>query len=108
MSDTLQIMQVASQIVARGRKGLINAAGDIVTASTPRTPYRKGELRQKRRVIPLAKGAKIQWSAKHAAAQNAGITRGHAMRKYTTGGTGKNFVEFGLNTVLPKLLEYFK
>lgn len=108
MSSDMHVLDVATQIVARGQKGMVNAAGDILKESTPVTPYRKGELRQKRRVIPFTGGAKIQWTAGHAGAQNAGRARGRVFRHYTTPGTGKNFVQFGLNKVLPKLLEYFK
>lgn len=108
MIADMHVLDVAIQLTERGRTGLINAAGDIVTASTPVTPYRKGELRQKRRVTPLANGAKIVWSAGHAAVQNAGVARGRTFRNYTTSGTGKGFVEHGLNTVMPKILEYFK
>lgn len=108
MSADMHVLDVAIQLTERGRTGLINAAGDIVTASTPVTPYRKGELRQKRRVIPQANGAKIVWSARHAGAQNAGQARGRVFRHYTTGGTGKGFVQYGLDRVMPHILEYFK
>lgn len=107
MTD-MHVLDVAIQLTERGRTGLINAAGDIVTESTPVTPYRKGELRQKRRVTPLANGAKIVWSAGHAAVQNAGMARGRQFRQYTTSGTGRGFVQYGLDKVMPKLLEYFK
>lgn len=107
MND-LRVLAVATEIAERGRKGLVNAAGDILTESTPVTPYRKGELRQKRRVVPQAWGALIQWTARHAGAQNAGQARGRVFRNYTTPGTGRNFVKYGLDKVLPKLLEYMK
>lgn len=108
MIADMHVLDVALELTERGRTGLINAAGDIVTASNPVTPYRKGELRQKRRVTPTANGAKIVWSSRHAGAQNAGQARGRVFRNYTTPGTGKGFVEYGLNKVMPKILEYFK
>ena len=109
MPANMRVALVAEQISARGRKGLVNAAGDVLTASTPRTPYRKGELRQKRRVVQTSDGAAIQWSARHAGVQNAGRRRGaKPFTKYTTAGTGKDFVKFGLDQILPKILGYFK
>lgn len=108
MPSNMNVTAVAAEIVGRGRTGLINAAGDILTESTPRTPYRKGELRQMRRVVPQQKGARIEWRARHAAPQNAGQARGRVFRNYTTPGTGADFVQFGLDKVLPRLLEYFK
>lgn len=109
MPADMHIGIVADSIISRGRKGLVNAAGDILTESTPRTPYKKGELRQKRRVVQLPNGAAIQWTARHAAVQNAGRRSGaRPFSNYTTAGTGKDFVKFGLDKVLPKLLRYFK
>lgn len=107
MND-LRIVPAALAINEMAVKGLINAAGDVLTESTPVTPYRKGELRQKRRVVPQAWGAIIQWTARHAGAQNAGQARGRVFRQYTTPGTGKDFVKYGLDRVLPKLLGYMK
>lgn len=108
MSSNMNVAVAAEQIVQRGRRGLVNAAGDILTASTPRTPYKKGELRQNRRVIPTGNGADIHWGARHAGAQNAGGARGRTFKNYTTPGTGKDFVLEGLRKVLPNLARYFK
>lgn len=105
----LQIIPAAAQITKRGEAAIVNAAGDVLRESTPRTPYRKGELRSKRRVVPINKGARIEWQAGHAAVQNAGRRAGaRPFSNYTTAGTGKEFVQLGLNKVLPKILRYFK
>lgn len=109
MPADMRISLVAAEMIVRGNKAMVNAAGDVLKESTPRTPFRKGELRQKRRVIPLRDGAKIQWSAKHAAVQNLGRRAGaRPFTNYTTGGTGKDFVKYGLDRVLPKILRYFR
>lgn len=104
---TMQVAQVAEAMIIRGRNALVNVAGELLTESTPDTPYRKGELRAKRRVSPTGKGAKIRWTARHAGAQEAGQARGRVFQNYTTAGTGKGFVEknFSEEKVKAKLAE---
>jgi len=105
----LKLKQVAIAFRLKGHKALVNAAGDIIEASTPRTPFKTGELRQKRRVKATRKGARIVWLAGHAAVQNAGQRAGaSSFTNYTTPGTGDKFIEHGLKTVVPNLLRYFK
>lgn len=89
-------------------KGLINMAGDILRLSTPVTPYKHGDLRVRRRVRAIAKGARIEWLSGHAAVQNKGSRKGHPFRNYTTPGTGPHFVEAGIKAVKPNVGSYFK
>jgi hypothetical protein len=91
------------------RKGVINMGGDILRLSTPVTPYKHGDLRVRRRVVPTANGAKVQWLSGHAAVQNLGRRTGaRPFSTYTTPGTGPHFVEAGLKAVMSRLREYFK
>lgn len=89
-------------------KGITNMAGDILTLSTPVTPFRLGDLRIRRRVEPIANGVRIHWLSTHAAVQNRGSRRGKPFRHYTTPGTGPGFVQKGIEAVKRNLLEYFK
>jgi hypothetical protein len=89
------------------RKGVINMGGDILRLSTPVTPYKHGDLRVRRRVVPTAKGARVEWLSGHAAVQNLGMRLGRPFRTYTTPGTGPRFVEAGVKAVKSRLREYF-
>ena len=90
------------------RKGVINMGGDILRLSTPVTPYKHGDLRVRRRVVPTAKGARVEWLSGHAAVQNRGFRAGaRPFTQYTTPGTGPHFVEAGLKAVKSQLREYF-
>lgn len=85
---------------ARVRVGLMNAANKGMTASTGRTPFKGGQLRQDRRVSPLPNGARMTWSAPYAAVHNLGQRRGaRPFTNYTTPGTGKGFVEEAIKVV---------
>ena len=96
-------------VIVKMRKGVINMGGDILRLSTPVTPYKDGDLRVRRRVVPTAKGAKVEWKSGHAAVQNRGFRAGaRPFRDYTTPGTGPHFVEAGLKAVMGRLREYFK
>src|SRR4051794_7653088 len=90
------------------RKGVVNLGGDILRLSTAVTPYKHGDLRIRRRVVPTAKGARVEWLSGHAAVQNRGFRSGRPFRRYTTAGTGAHFVEAGLKAVQPNLGEYFR
>jgi hypothetical protein len=97
-----------AEVIVKMRKGVINMGGDILRLSTPVTPYDKGDLRVRRRVVPTAKGAKIEWLSGHAAVQNRGFRAGaRPFSNYTTPGTGAHFVEAGLKAVMSRLREYF-
>lgn len=108
MSNNLQIISTALVINTKAVKATINAAGELMQESTPRTPLKKGELRGKRRVTPLSNGARMDWLARHAAAQNAGQARGRVFRNYTTAGTGKDFAKIDPAKVLAKILRLIK
>jgi hypothetical protein len=93
----------------RLRKGVINMGGDIIRLSTPVTPYEHGDLRIRRRVVPTARGARVEWNSGHAAVQNLGRRAGaRPLRRYTTPGTGPRFVEAGIRAVRPKVGSYFR
>lgn len=106
--NTLNIVGAALEINTKAVRATINAAGELLQESTPRTPQRKGELRSKRRVIPRADGAQITWLARHAGAQNAGQARGRIFRNYTTAGTGKDFAKIDPAKALAKILRLMK
>ena len=90
------------------RKGVINMGGDILRLSTPVTPYKHGDLRVRRRVVPTAKGARVEWLSGHAAVQNRGYRAGaRPFRNYTTPGTSPHFVVAGLKAVKANIREYF-
>jgi hypothetical protein len=91
------------------RKGVINMGGDILRLSTAVTPYKHGDLRVRRRVVPTANGARVEWLSGHAAVQNRGFRAGaRPFRQYTTPGTGSHFVEAGIKAVKTKIGSYFK
>jgi hypothetical protein len=106
--NTLNIVGEAFVIKGRLVKATVNAAGEMLAESTARTPFRKGELRSKRRVTPLASGARLEWRAQHAAPQNAGQARGRVFRNYTTAGTGKGFAQFDPRQVVEKIMRLVK
>lgn len=108
MSNSLQIIAAALAINAKAVKATVNAAGELLTETTPRTPYKRGELRQKRRVVPLDNGARIEWTAQHAAVQNAGQRKGVPFRHYTTSGTGKDFAKIDPQKAIGKVLAGMK
>lgn len=88
---------------------IVNAAGELMQESTPRTPYKKGELRDKRRVLPKSDGAVMQWRARHAAVQNLGRRAGaRPFRNYTTPGTGKGFANITPARVQAKVARLLK
>jgi hypothetical protein len=90
------------------RKGVINMGGDILRLSTPVTPYKDGDLRVRRRVVPTANGAKVQWLSGHAAVQNLGRRAGaRPFKNYRTPGTGPRFVEAGIRAVKSRMRDYF-
>jgi len=96
-------------VIVKMRKGVINMGGDILRLSTPVTPYKHGDLRVRRRVVPTAKGARVEWLSGHAAVQNLGRRAGaRPFSNYTTPGTGPRFVEAGLKAVKANLREYFE
>jgi hypothetical protein len=91
------------------RKGVINLGGDILRLSTAVTPYKHGDLRVRRRVIPTANGARVEWLSGHAAVQNRGFRAGaRPFRQYTTPGTSSHFVEAGIKAVKTRIGSYFK
>lgn len=108
MSNNLQIIAAAGLISLKANKAIVNAAGELLTESTPRTPYKKGELRQKRRVVPMENGARIEWTAQHAAVQNAGQRKGVPFRHYTTSGTGRDFAKIDPQKAVGKVLAGMK
>jgi hypothetical protein len=96
-------------VTAKLRKGVINMGGDILRLSTVVTPYKHGDLRIRRRVVPTTKGARVEWNSGHAAVQNRGFRAGaRPFTNYTTPGTSARFVEAGLKAVKPHIAEYFK
>lgn len=99
---------VVGKLNVKLRKGVINLGGDIIRLSTPVTPYKHGDLRVRRRVVPKLSGARLEWNSGHAAVQNRGSRRGRRFRNYTTPGTGPRFVEAGIRAVKPNVREYFK
>lgn len=100
----LNIVGAAKTVSNRTTKALVNAAGELMSESTPRTPFRKGELRVKRRVLPTTDGASMNWNAQHAAVQNAGMRSGaRPFTNYTTAGTGKGFAKVDPAKVLSKV-----
>ena len=98
---------VAAALLARFQKGAINMGGDILTLSTDVTPHKDGDLRIRRRVVPLPNGAEVQWYAAYAAVQDRGVRRGRPFHHYTTPGTGPNFVDAGIKAVQRNLGKYF-
>jgi hypothetical protein len=91
------------------RKGVINMGGDILRLSTAVTPYKHGDLRVRRCVVPTANGARVEWLSGHAAVQNRGFRAGaRPFSQYTTPGTGSHFVEAGIKAVKPNIGSYFK
>ena len=96
-------------VIVKMRKGVINMGGDILRLSTPVTPYKHGDLRVRRRVVPTAKGARVEWLSGHAAVQNRGFRAGaRPFSQYTTPGTGSHFVEAGLKAVKSNIGSYFE
>ena len=63
-------------VIVKMRKGVINMGGDILRLSTPVTPYKHGDLRVRRRVVPTIEGAHVEWLSGHAAVQNRGFRAG--------------------------------
>lgn len=92
----------------RFQNGAINMGGDVLSLSTEVTPRKDGDLRIRRRVVPLPNGARVEWLASYAAVQDKGVRRGRPFQHYTTPGTGPNFVKFGIDEVVKKLASYFK
>src|SRR4051812_29477706 len=89
------------------RKGVVNMGGDILRLSTTVTPYKHGDLRVRRRVVPTSKGARVEWLSGHAAVQNRGFRSGaRPFQNYTTPGTGSHFVEAGLKAVKANIGRY--
>ena len=96
-------------VIVKLRKGVINMGGDILRLSTPVTPYKHGDLRVRRRVVPTANGARVEWLSGHAAVQNRGFRAGaRPFRQYTTPGTGPHFVEAGIKAVKANIGSYFE
>lgn len=109
MSNDLRIVAAAAVINGKAVVATINAAGQLMKESTPRTPQKKGELRVKRRVTPMKNGARMQWLARHAAVQNKGQRAGaRPFSNYTTPGTGKGFANIDPKRALAKILRLIK
>jgi hypothetical protein len=111
--STGSIANVAMNIARQGREALVNAAGDAMKDTTGMTPFKKGELRTKRRIVPTGTGALAQWFAQHAAAQNAGrrtTKTGKVVifKNYSTPGTSKGFVQVFIDRFNQALPRYFK
>lgn len=105
----LNIVGAANAISGKAVKAIVNAAGELMQESTPRTPFRKGELRSKRRVTPLKNGARMDWLARHAAVQNRGQRAGaRPFTNYTTPGTGKDFAKIDPAKALARVLRLLK
>lgn len=106
MPANMRVAQAGGAVSRKLVIDIINVAGELLNESTPRTPFKDGELRGKRRVRPLSKGAEVQWLAGHAAVQEAGRRAGaRPFTNYTTAGTGSGFVSryFNIGKVLDKL-----
>lgn len=104
----ITIDKAAFAIHAKAVKAIVNAAGKAMAATTSVTPFRKGQLRQDRKVTPNANGATMRWQAPHAAVQDAGRRAGaRPFTNYTTGGTGSGFVEKTLSGLPQRIMEEF-
>jgi hypothetical protein len=99
---------VEAEIRVKTQAGALAAAHDLLAVSTPKTPYKRGDLRSRRRASVLSNGARAEWLARYAAVQEAGRRGGHTFRKYTTPGTGAHFVENAVKVVKQKMQGYFK
>lgn len=105
----LQVVAVAQQMTRRHQRGTVAMLNDLITITTPRTPYKRGTLRGRRRVVPTPNGAVAIWSAPYAAVQERGQHRGaRPFTKYTTPGTGSGFVRAGMVAVKSNLGKYFR
>lgn len=72
----------------------------VEKASDPMTPKREGPLRQSTLKVvtgnQFVQRGTMTWLKEYAAAQEAGTTRGHEIKNYTTPGTGKNYALRGV------------
>lgn len=83
-------------------------AQDIHKTAQPMTPRRTGRLANDVVIQSGSGKTKITWTKVYAAAQEAGRTRGHPIRHYTTGGTGPGYARKAVERVTKNSGAYFK
>lgn len=79
----------------------------ILISSTPRTPFKKGNLRGRTRVSVAGNRGSVKWLAHYAEYQERGYTTG-PVRKYTTPGTGAHFAEQAVRKETANTKQYAK
>jgi len=108
---TVQVLQQINRTTAKAARAM---AEDVVRVSNPKTPHsgsKGGGLRSRRRIEQKnLTSYDIHWSVPYAEYQNRGSRRdgSHRVRNYTTPGTGKGFIDAGLNYVKKTYKGYFK
>ena len=89
--------------------GVNRMATEIMSSSLARTPMKTGALRRNRSKSVDGMQATVTWQQPYAAVQEAGHRRGaRPFRKYTTPGTGKDFVRNALSKISSDPTRYFK
>lgn len=87
--------------------GLMAAGIEIQLKTSGNTPFKHGGLRSHARHIKIRHAEyEVSDDQEYAAAQEAGTVRGHPIRNYTTGGTGKGFFKRSIETVKARGEEY--
>lgn len=90
---------------------LRRAADDVLRVSRPKTPLGDSTFLRNNTVIQvLGNKATITWNTVYAQYQERGSRRdgSHRVRRYSTGGTGKNFAENAIVQVTKNASKYIK
>jgi hypothetical protein len=104
-SNTSVILSTTAHNASLGLRLLTDA---IVKTAAPKTPKRKGNLRNDVLKQVLGLHASIRWDKRYAQVQETGVIKGSRIRKYTTPGTGPHFAENAVRTEVQRADDYFK
>jgi len=107
-SDTMMALMataIQSQIITSNKVPLLPKSTKWAQRGALRSSIRSHKLETGRYSVTAGENSP---AAAYAAAQEAGMTRGHPMRKYSTPGTGPHWFEDAVETVKGRANEYAK
>ncbi len=95
--------QVNQDIKTKASIALRLIASAIIVESTPKTPKRRGDLRQNVLKQVLGLTGKVAWNQDYAIFQES-----KQFKRYTTAGTGPHFAENAVAKVVEEAAKYFR
>lgn len=105
-SNVLEVKQKSRQTVDL-MMGLMAADIEASIKTSGDTPFLHGGLRAHAKHIKNGVGEyTVIDDQEYAAAQEAGVTRGHQMKNYSTEGTGSHFMQKAIDKIKERQAEY--